>query len=79
LRIGGAQLEQLWTVDCALLEAGSAADQCRTQALVSLEPRQLEQLLERPLGNHLVLVPGHHASELERWWRCLGPGRTASG
>ena len=75
LRIGGASLEDLWVVETAILEAGSASDQCRTQALVALEPEQCASLLERPLGNHIVLVPGHHRGVLERYHRCLGPGR----
>ncbi len=75
LRIGGAGMERLWVVESEILEAGSAPDQCRTQALVHLDHGQRERLLEHPLGNHIVLVPGHHGAQLERWWRCLGPGR----
>ncbi len=75
LRIGGARLERLWCLDTQLLAAGSASDQCRTQALVALDGDPRRVLLERPLGNHLVLVPGHHSDALQRYHRCLGPGR----
>jgi L-fucose isomerase-like protein len=75
LRIGGAQLERLWCVDTSLLEAGEAPDQCRTQALVALDDAARRELLERPLGNHIVLAPGHHADDLRRYHRTLGPGR----
>ncbi len=78
LRIGGAGLEELWIVESELIEAGTAADQCRTQALVSVDASQRQELLERPLGNHIVLVPGHHGAALRRYHRCLGPGRGAS-
>jgi hypothetical protein len=26
-------------------------------------------LLERPLGNHIVAVPGQHGGRLSSWWR----------
>jgi hypothetical protein len=39
---------------------------CRTQALVTADPAALGQLLERPLGNHLVMIPG-------------APGQAAAG
>jgi hypothetical protein len=29
--------------------------------------RALEDLLADPLGNHLVMVRGHHAAALRRW------------
>ena len=41
------------------------ADSLRAQA------DALPELLDAPLGNHLVLVPGHHAERLERWWRLV--------
>jgi L-fucose isomerase-like protein len=75
LRIGGARMEQLWVAQGSVIEAGSAPDQCRTQAHVALAAADLRALLERPLGNHIVLVPGSHARQLERWWATLGPGR----
>lgn len=75
LRIGGARMEQLWLCEGQLDHAGSAPDQCRTQAHVRISDAARRELLERPLGNHLVLQPGHHADRLRQWWRCLGPGR----
>ncbi len=30
---------------------------------------RVRELLEHPLGNHLVMVYGHHRAHLERWWR----------
>lgn len=34
----------------------------------------VERLLSRPLGNHLVLLRGHHRAALEAYWREFGPG-----
>ena len=33
-----------------------------------LGPGVVGGLLTDPLGNHLVLVAGHHASHLRGWW-----------
>jgi hypothetical protein len=33
----------------------------------------LDVLLDDPLGNHLVMVLGHHRSRLERWWKLAFP------
>ena len=75
LRIGGQRLQRLWVAQGLLAEPGSAADLCRTQARIVLQAGAREELLQRPLGNHLVLVPGHHEARLQGWWRSLGPGR----
>lgn len=78
LRLGGRRLEEL------LLAEGEAApiprreDLCRTQVDVRLAPGVVDDLLARPLGNHLLLVPGHHAGRLRafRDWAIAGPGRS---
>ena len=33
-----------------------------------VEPEMAASVLERPLGNHVVLVPGHHAADVSGWW-----------
>ena len=68
LRLGGAGLERLWLAEGEVLGSGSQPDLCRTQATVRLAPGLVEGLLADPLGNHLVLVPGHHAARLRSWW-----------
>jgi hypothetical protein len=68
LRLGGAGLERLWLAVGEVLGSGSQPDLCRTQATVRLAPGLVEGLLADPLGNHLVLVPGHHAARLRSWW-----------
>ncbi|HRW18630.1 MAG TPA: hypothetical protein P5181_07265 [Dermatophilaceae bacterium] len=68
LRLGGHELEQHWFVDATIVAGGDSPDLCRTQVTLEVDPARLAELLERPLGNHLVLVPGNHAARLERWW-----------
>jgi L-fucose isomerase-like protein len=68
LRIGGTGMDQLWLAEGEILQAGEAENLCRTQAQVRLSTGNVTDLLEAPLGNHLVLVPGHHAARLWDWW-----------
>ena len=67
LRVGGRQLEQLWLAEGILQAADHREDGCRTQVQVQLTGPEAGQLLRRPLGNHLVLVPGRHARRLRDW------------
>jgi hypothetical protein len=41
---------------------------CRTQLEVRLDRGSVDDLLGRPLGNHLIVVKGRHADRLQRWW-----------
>ncbi|HAL91714.1 MAG TPA: hypothetical protein DCM68_01660 [Verrucomicrobia bacterium] len=59
LRLGGANLERWWGAEGTLAESRHEANLCRTQAKVRITPAAAAELLEAPLGNHLVLVPGH--------------------
>lgn len=68
LRLGGDALEQHWFANGELIDTGDDPDLCRTQATVRIEPGRSSSLLDCPLGNHLVMVQGHHRARLERWW-----------
>lgn len=68
IRIGGADLDRCWIAEGSVVATGHEADLCRTQATVSLADRDVTELLDDPLGNHLVLVEGRHRARLERWW-----------
>ncbi len=69
-RIGGRNLERLWLVEGELNASGNDANLCRTQATIRLDDDYLAaDLLKRPLGNHLIMVPGRHAARLEAWWK----------
>jgi len=69
LRIGGKDMNQLWLAEGNVIQAGYAENLCRTQAEVQLtRGGTVADLLNRPLGNHLVLAPGHHLKRLQTWW-----------
>jgi L-fucose isomerase-like protein len=69
LRLGGRALEQLWISDGEIERVGDADELCRTQVVVRLVDTSARSLLDHPLGNHLVLVHGHHRARIERWWQ----------
>ncbi len=74
LRIGGLEMDEFWVADGDLIASGSSEHLCRTQASVVVAPEHATDLLDRPLGNHLVLMPGTHAAELLRWWSLFVSG-----
>lgn len=71
VRIGGARMERVWIAEGAIVRSGDAENLCRTQALIELSDGHVSELLEAPLGNHIVLVPGHHAARLRSWWETM--------
>ncbi len=65
VRLGGKRLEQLFAVEGTVLpEQPRREDLCRTQAVFKAPRGALEKLLSEPLGNHHVLIPGHHRALL---------------
>lgn len=69
LRIGGKLMDQLWLSEGEILRSGDAENLCRTQVEIRLiRGGTVSDLLRRPLGNHLVLVFGHHLERLRAWW-----------
>ncbi len=71
VRIGGPRLQQLRAIDGALVGNTDHPDLCRTQVEVEIGRDALEELLAHPLGNHMVLVTGHHAATLRRWHEAM--------
>ncbi|MCK4272485.1 hypothetical protein KAX22_07525 [bacterium] len=72
LRIGGKVMEQIWLAEGEIIQTGETENLCRTQAKVRLTGGgRAGDLLRAPLGNHLVLVPGHHAGRLRVWWETM--------
>jgi L-fucose isomerase-like protein len=65
-RIGGEDLREVFLSDGQILASGSSERRCRTQVKVRLR-EDLEPLLERPLGNHHVLLRGHWAEDLRAY------------
>ncbi|MCL4837266.1 MAG: hypothetical protein KJ058_04785 [Thermoanaerobaculia bacterium] len=64
VRLGGRRLERIWLAEGELTASPHEPGLCRTQALVTTNPEALAELLRDPLGNHVVLVPGHRAAQL---------------
>lgn len=72
VRIGGKTMEKLWLAEGEIIQSGHAENFCRTQAEVRLlRCGDVGELLKTPLGNHLILVPGHYASRLRGWWETM--------
>lgn len=69
LRIGGQRMEKIWLAEGEITQSGKAEDLCRTQAQIQLSDGKISDLLENPLGNHIVLVQGHHLKRLHGWWQ----------
>ena len=68
IRLGGTDLKSLWLAEGEIIENHTDENLCRTQVEIRLHDRnKLKTLLNNPLGNHLVLVHGFHAEELEEW------------
>ena len=71
LRIGGRRMEALWLGEGRLMNVGKAEDLCRTQVDIQLSRGKVKDLLQRPLGNHLVMIRGYHARRLHAWWEMM--------
>jgi len=71
LRIGGVKMDKIWIAEGEIIQAGEAEDLCRTQAEVKLTNGTVRDLLQAPLGNHLILVKGHHYKLLVDWWKTM--------
>jgi L-fucose isomerase-like protein len=64
LRIGGRALDRVWVAEGELVSTGCEETLCRTQVDIVLSKGHVSDLLEHPLGNHLVLARGYIAGEL---------------
>ncbi|MFC2083391.1 hypothetical protein ACFLSG_05100 [Candidatus Bipolaricaulota bacterium] len=65
-RLGGERLDHLFVREGQLEDSEFRNDLCRTQLRIRMsEP--VDDLLHSPLGNHHILMPGHHRSALERF------------
>ena len=75
LRLGGANLERWWGAEGTLIEDLHLPDLCRTQVKVRISPPAAGELLDAPLGNHLVLVPGHVRALFREAFELCGASR----
>lgn len=69
LRLGGKNLDKIWITAGEILESNSPENLCRTQVNVKLHgSAKVEDLLTKPLGNHLLMLRGNYVKELHNWW-----------
>jgi len=65
-RLGGERLDHLFVREGQLAVSEFRNDLCRTQLRIRLsEP--VDELLHSPLGNHHILIPGHHRKTIEHF------------
>lgn len=70
VRFGGKRLEKGFFVEGSVLaEEVEGEDFCRTRVVFKASKGALRKLLQEPLGNHHVLIPGHHRRVLEAFHR----------
>jgi L-fucose isomerase-like protein len=66
-RLGGERLDELFIREGTIAEATVREDLCRTQVRVRVE-EPVDDLLTAPLGNHHILLAGHHRETIERFY-----------
>jgi L-fucose isomerase-like protein len=71
LRIGGKLMDRLWVAEGEITATGDNENLCRTQAHITLSRGHVTELLHAPLGNHTILVLGHHADRLVEWFESI--------
>lgn len=77
-RIGGAELERLWIAEGTAESDPPEEGLCRTQLTARIPPAAAAELLNRPLGNHLLFMPGRWRSLLETGAAFQGPIQVSS-
>ncbi len=65
-RLGGERLDRLFIRQGTIKNASHRDDLCRTQVSIAVE-NAIDPLLTAPLGNHHILIPGHHQETIERF------------
>jgi L-fucose isomerase-like protein len=69
LRLGGRQLDKIWITGGEIIESLDSENLCRTQVKVKLHgSAKPADLLENPLGNHILMLRGTHNKEMHYWW-----------
>ncbi len=68
-RLGGTDLNKMWISNAEILETGTEDNLCRTQVHVKLHGNyKVADLLNEPLGNHMLLVRGSNVKEMQNWF-----------
>ena len=48
---------------------------CRTQVVLQLQPADARYFLTQPIGNHHIILPGHHGDLMEEFFRAYTPNQ----
>lgn len=57
-------LKRVFAVDAQLLDNIKEESLCRTQIVVKMDPDASRVFLTNPVGNHQIIISGHHAEKL---------------
>lgn len=69
LRLGGNNLDRIWITNGEIIESGNDENLCRTQVNVKLHgSAKPSDLLNNPLGNHVLLMRGNYTKDMLNWW-----------
>ncbi len=72
VRFGGSGLDKIWITEGTITEIPESENLCRTQVKISFEDKyKLSELLNSPLGNHLLLIKGNYAKILLNNWNII--------
>ena len=66
------KLDRVFLEEGTIISRPRLRDACRTQVEIEMPPRGLGLLRNRPLGNHLLMIPGRHSRLLELAFRYKG-------
>lgn len=69
VRIGGKELDRVWFSEASVIGSPRQEGLCRTQAMITFPAARAEELLENPLGNHLVMIRGDWIQRIEAFIR----------
>ena len=65
LKVSG-DLSRSFVAEGELIENQAKPDLCRTQQVIRLsDKQQAAYFLTNPIGNHHIVMPGHHGEELQ--------------
>ena len=67
------KLDRAFIAEGEALRNQKEPDLCRTQVWLRLRPEDARYFLTDPIGNHHILLPGHHAALLREFVRFLQP------
>jgi len=67
-RIGGKDLQEIYTALTTYQSNSEGGNPCRTQVTLKFyDPKKAEELLRRPLGNHHLVIKGGHEEKLLKY------------